>query len=268
MKRFCLLFFVASLLLSGCKLNLKAFEDDDKALIEVIRYDRLESQYLTTGDYSALQQMNTEYPVETRILIEDVLKIGDVSDPKINNRFLAFSQDSILQRLISDAELQYANMDDVNVGLCNAFARLDKFLPGVPVPQVYAQIGALDQSIVIGNNTIGISLDKYLGENYSLYLKYYEKSQRKTMARSNIVPDCINFYLLSLYPLTDSEQRPQIDRDIHMGKVQWVCNLVLERKFFDNRYVSVIDRYMSKNRAMPIKSLLENNDYTEIKKEI
>ena len=268
MKRNCLLLLIAPLLFSGCKFSLKAFEDDDKALVEVVRYDRLESQYLTTGDFSALQQMNTDYPMETRTLIEEVLRIGDVSDPKINKAFLTFYQDSTLQRLISDAELQYANMDDVNTGLCNAFARLRIFLPAVSVPDVYAQIGALDQSIVIGNNTIGICLDKYLGENYSLYKKYYDAEHRKTMTRDNIVPDCLNFYLLSLYPLSDSETRQQIDRDLHRGKMQWVCNLVLEKKFFDTRYVQIVDRYMAKYKSMPIESLLKNTDYREMKKEM
>lgn len=254
--------------MSGCKLSLKAFEDEDKALVEVVRYDRLESQYLTTGDFSALQQMNTDYPMETRTLIEEVLRIGDVSDPRINKTFLTFYQDSTLQRLISDAELQYANMDDINTGLCEAFERMRTFLPELSVPEVYAQIGALDQSIVIGNNTIGICLDKYLGENYALYKKYYDGEQRRTMTRENIVPDCLCFYLLGLYPLSDSDTRPQIDRDIHMAKVQWVCNLVLDRKFFDTRYVTAVDAYMAKHKSMPVESLLKNNDYSKVKKDL
>lgn len=268
MKRICLLLLIAPLLLSGCKLSLKAFEDNDKALVEVVRYDRIESQYITTGDFSALQQMNTDYPVETRTLIEEVLRIGEVNDPKINKVFLTFYQDTTLQKLVSDAELQYANMDDINAGLCKVFERLRMFLPNVSVPEVYSQIGALDQSIVIGNNTIGICLDKYLGDNYSLYKKYYDAEQRKTMTRENIVPDCVTFYLLSLYPLSDSETRQQVDRDLHWGKMQWVCNLVLENNFFNNRYVRIVDRYMNKYKSMPIESLLKNNDYTEMKKDM
>ena len=70
----------------------------------VERYDRVQSLYLTTGDFSALQQMNTVYPMQTRTLIEDVLRIGKVNDPEINTKFLRFYQDSTLQSLISEAE--------------------------------------------------------------------------------------------------------------------------------------------------------------------
>lgn len=255
--------------LSSCEFKNKLFGDysEDKR-IEVNRYDRLESQYLTTSDFSALQQMNTDYPIETRTLIEDVLKLGEVNDPQINSKFLSFYQDSTLQMIISDAESQYANMDDINKQLDDAFKKFKSYVPSLQIPQIYAQIGALDQSIVIGNNTIGISLDKYLGENYPIYKKYYLPSQRKTMSRQYIVPDCIVFYLLSLYPLYDFESRQQIERDLHMGKVMWVCNVLLDKKFYNTKYVTIIDKYMKANKCISIEDLLKTKDYSGIIKTI
>ena len=258
------LLLVASFLLSACELRLKPFEEESEHRMEVFRYDRLESQYLTTGDFSALQQMSTEYPMETRTLIEDILHIGEVNDPQINKKFLTFFQDSTLQMIVSDAESQYANMDDINQQLNKAFFNLKGRLPDMPLPQVYAQIGALDQSIVIGNQSIGISLDKYLGEDYPLYKKFYSASQLKAMSRRYIVPDCLSFYLLSLYPMPDFEQRSQIDRDLHIGKIMWVCNQVLECKFFRSKYINMVDNYMKRNKNLTLDSLLRNNDHQPI----
>ncbi len=266
---YCLL-LIMLVLCGSCELKLKPFEDgEEKHAIEVCRYDRLESQYLTTGDFTALQQMNTDYPMETRTLIEDILRIGEVNDPQINNKFLSFFQDSTLQAIISDAESQYANMDDINTSLNDAFNKLKTFIPDIPIPQVYAQIGALDQSIVIGNQTIGISLDKYLGENYHLYKRYnYSKAQLSSMTRKNIVPDCLSFYLLSLYPMTDFDARTQMERDLHIGKVMWVCNIALGQKFFSSKYIGIIDKYMSANNSISIEALLKDNDYSDIMKSI
>ena len=258
------LLLVASFLLSACELRLKPFEEESEHRMEVFRYDRLESQYLTTGDFSALQQMSTEYPMETRTLIEDILHIGEVNDPQINKKFLTFFQDSTLQMIVSDAESQYANMDDINQQLNKAFFNLKGHIPDMPLPQVYAQIGALDQSIVIGNQSIGISLDKYLGEDYPLYKKFYSASQLKAMSRSYIVPDCLSFYLLSLYPMPDFEQRSQIDRDLHIGKIMWVCNQALECKFFRSKYINMVDNYMKRNKDLTLDSLLRNNDHQPI----
>lgn len=253
------------ILFVACDLKLKPFEDEENEhRIEVCRYDRLESQYLTTGDFSALQQMNMDYPIETRTLIEDVLRIGEVNDPQINHKFLAFFQDSTLQTIVSDAESQYANMDDINIQLNNAFDKLKKHIPDMPIPFVYAQISALDQSIVIGNQTIGISLDKYLGKDYPLYKKYYLPTQRESMSREYIVPECLSFYLISLYPMHNFEYKSQLERDLHIGKIMWVCNMVLGNKFFKSRYIDAVDKYMCTDKTVDIEQLLKNNDYSKL----
>ena len=258
------LLILVAFVFTACDMRLKPFDDGGEHRMEVCRYDRLESQYLTTGDFSALQQMNMDYPMETRTLIEDVLRLGEVNDPRINSKFLAFFQDSTLQAIVSDAESQYANMDDINTKLNSAFMKLKEHIPDMPVPKVYSQIGALDQSIVVGNQSIGISLDKYLGKDYHLYKKYYLPSQRETMTREYIVPDCLSFYLLALYPMHDFEGRTQLERDMHIGKIMWVCNVALGQKFFKSRYVNAVDKYMNANKSVSIEALLKNNDYSSL----
>lgn len=257
-KIYIIIMTVIILVSTACELKLKQYgEDSQTTLVEVQRYDRLQSRYLTTGDFSALQQMNIEYPMETRTLIEDVLQIGEVNDPEINNKFLNFYQDTTLQSLIADAELQYANMSDINKQFSKAFEKLQKICPNMKLPVVYSQISALDQSVIIGNNTIGISLDKYLGKDYPLYARYYTPDQRKLMTRELIVPDCMSFYLLSMYPLKNHESRSQYERDLHMGKIMWAVNKLLDKKVFTTKYTAIVDRYARQNPKMSLKEILE-----------
>jgi hypothetical protein len=246
----------------GCEWQLKSDEADTEIVIE--RYDRIQSLYLTTGDFSALQQMNTIYPTQTRTLIEDVLHIGKVNESDINMKFLRFYQDSTLQMLINEAEQQYASMDDINQELTNAFQYLMKQMPDLEIPVVYAQIGSLDQSIIVGNGQIGICLDKYLGADYSLYQKEnygYSREQKNMMQRQYIVPDCIGFYLLSLYPMPFDRQLTQVEQDIHMARIQWVVNNAVGRTVFNNTLVSRIDEYMKHNKKMTTAELLANSQY-------
>lgn len=262
MRKIYVILLVAMLVCVGCEWQLKA--DDSETDVVVERYDRIQSLYLTTSDFSALQQMNTVYPMQTRTLIEDVLHIGRVNDPQINTKFLRFYQDSILQTLINEAEHQYANMDDVNEGLSTAFRYLKEKLPEMEIPEVYAQIGSLDQSVIVGNGMIGICLDKYLGTDYELYLKPeygYSEYQRKMMKRQYIVPDCIGFYLLSLYPMPDSGMG-QAERDIHMGRIQWVVNEAMGQKIFHNPHVKRVEKYMNQHKSVTIEQLLISKDYS------
>lgn len=257
MHKACFYILVIIALFTGCEIKIKpnSEEADGRQELEIQRYDRLESRYLTTGDFSALQQMNIDYPMETRTLVEDVLQLGEVNDPEINSKFLNFYQDTVLQSLIADVELQYANMSDVNKQMRTAFKRLAKLVPGIKYPVVYSQIGALDQSIVIGNGSIGISLDKYLGKDYPLYRKYYTSQQRQLMSREYIVPDALSFYLLSLYPLKDHETCSQAERDTHMGKVLWVVNKTLGKPFFKTKDVDRVETLMKKRPSTTVKQL-------------
>lgn len=261
MRKICtaILFLLAAVTLGSCSWKMQFNgDDDDSTRVDIQRYDRLEARYLTTGDFSALQQMNIDYPIQTRTLVEKMLQIGEVDDPEISSKFLRFYQDSALQSLIADAEAQYANMDDINAEFSGAFGKLTKLIPGFPVPMIYAQIGALDQSVVVGEKAIGISLDKYLGTNYPLYLKYYPASQRELMKRSYIVPDALCFYILSLYPIDDFEHQPQSVRDLHVGKAMWTVNHVLGRKAFRTPSVRDVSRYMRRHPKVSVGELLES----------
>ena len=81
------------------------------------------------------------------------------------------------------------------------------------------------------------------------------------MSREYIVPDCITFYLLSLYPLRDFESRPQVDRDLHMGKVMWVANKLLSKQVFKTPYVKRVDRFMRRHPTFGMERLLKLDDY-------
>jgi len=241
----------------GCEWHLRPTEQSVADEVSVERYDRIETLFLTTGDVAALQQMNTNYPGQTRTLIEDLLQIGHVNDSDINARFHHYFQDTTLLRLLADVDEQYADMSDINQELTNAFDRLRKLLPNLPVPQIYAQIGSLDQSLVIDSGTLGISLDKYLGSDYPLYLKYgYTERQRSTMTRSFIVPDCLGFYLLSLYPFPEGEAATQQERDRHMGCIQYVVNRAIVKELFKNEHVDWATQQMRSRKVRTAEELL------------
>lgn len=260
MEKITAVLFAFLLLATSCEFSLKAIEQsDEEPLVEVLRYDRLESRYLTTGDFSALQQINTDYAEETRTLIENMLHLGEVRDPSINSKFLSFYQDTVLQAVILEVQTQYADMDDINESLSRAFRQLQKWLPDMEVPVVYAQIGAFGQSIVVGEKKVGISLDKYLGADYPYYVNYFTQEQMATMKREYIVPDCLAFYILSLYGLPDFEHRTQKEKDLHMGKVMWTVNKALGTRFFKTTFVQQIDRYMASHPSVTVSQLLKED---------
>lgn len=253
--------FLLMLLCVGCEWQLKPNSTDTvDAAVQVERYDRIETLYLSTGDPSALQQMNTSYPMQTRMLIEDILRIGKVNEPQINSKFLHFFQDTTLQQLLVDVKQQYDNMDDVQEELTSSFLRLKEELPTITIPRFYTQVGSFDQSIIVGMGMLGISLDKYLGSDYPFYIDHYTEEQRRLMVRQMIVPDCLAFFLLSQFPLSPNLIGNTEERDKHMGRIQWVVNEIVGRKVFANDNVVAADSYMKRHKQTGIDELLSSKN--------
>ena len=81
--------------------------------------------------------------------------------------------DLIKEIMLVDVQKQYEEIDDINDELTEAFNRLKEELPGIEFPHIYTQVGSFDQSVIVGDHSLGISLDKYLGSDYPFYLGNY-----------------------------------------------------------------------------------------------
>lgn len=167
--------------------------------VRISRYDRVLDEYVSLGSYTALHRMNTQYPAETKLLIEDILKLGQVDEPHIEQRLRHVYLDSSMQVLLDEVHRQYTDLSDLEEGFRRAFDTLRVAHPGFRVPHVYTQIACLGPSVVVSDTLIGICLDKYLGSDFSLYQDTFTEEQRAGMNRDAIVPDAIRLYLRSHY---------------------------------------------------------------------
>ncbi len=260
MKKFFSIITSVALLLSVQACQLKIWDDNSAdgsgTEVTVARYDRLQSRYLTTGDFSALQSMNISYPMETRTLVENVLQLGTVDMPDINERLLKFYQDTTLQTIIAEAETQYPEMATIYKAFSEPFRHLRILIRDFHKPVVFTQIGALTQSIIVGDGIVGVCLDKYLGKDFPVYDRYYLEYQKETMTREHLVPDCLTFYILSLYPMENFDNSTQVMRDRHIAKMMWVVNKVTGKNTFDTPELRRIDQYMKSNPKVTISQLL------------
>lgn len=223
-----LIIILSFLLLSACR------DDKQKDLflsqteIKVLRYDRLQFEATTLNSITALQKMNIDFPQATKLLIEDVVALGSVDDDKINDRLCEYYSDSSLVNLMFDVEEKYKDLSGLEAELTKSFRKLKKEIPSLVIPCFYSQISALNQSIVVGDSLLGISLDKYMGEDYPLYKKYYYSYQRKSMNPERIVPDCVCYYLYSQYPFPwERNHRTLLDIIMYRGKISWIAEKVL-----------------------------------------
>lgn len=222
-----LILLLLPFLFGACQMDKMMLEQNGDKTISINRYDRLQSEYIMLNSIPAMRRMSTIYSHQTKILIEDVLGIGQVSDDDIAQKMQTFYSDTILLRLIEDVEKKFEDIEPLEEELSKGFKRLKKEVPSLDIPHVYTQISALNESVIVVDSLLGISLDKYMGSDYSLYNRYYYDYQTRSMRPDRIAPDCIAFYLISYYPVPPTSRRTLMEIMIHYGKLYYITQQLL-----------------------------------------
>lgn len=225
-------FFITCLFFFSCKLGGNKGCDSLNRRIEIARYDKVLNEYVEFNSFSALQKMNSEYLLATKYLIEDVLRLGQVNDDKITEKLRTFYSDTTLRKLTVDALAKYNDMSWLEKGFTKGFRKLKKEIPSIKIPHIYSQLSALNESVVVGDSILGFSIDKYMGEDYPLYKRFFYDYQRRSMKPERILPDCFVFYLMSEYPLPEADRGYLVDRMLHAGKIHYIVSQILKYKSF------------------------------------
>lgn len=225
--RISLLYIIIGMLFTSCGLSTRKVAEQKEGEISVLRYDKLLSEYVRSNSFSAMQKLTMDYRQPTKILIEDVLSIGTVKDDTIQQRLQKFYSDSTLLRLMGDVETKFPNLDEVEKELSKGFRKLKNEVPDTKVPLIYSQISAFNESIILVDTLLGISLDKYMGEDYPLYKRFYYDYQCRSMRPERIVPDCFVFYLFSRYGMGYHDDTCLIDLMMHSGKINYAVQMLL-----------------------------------------
>ena len=203
----------------------------EKKGITIHRYDKLLEDFLHSGSLSSSQKLTMDYRRQTQILIENILEISSVERDSVLRQLHDFYSDTTLVRLREDVARQFTNMEDVEKELTKGFQRLQKEIPNIPIPFIYSQVSAFNESIIVIDTLLGISLDKYMGVDYPLYKRFYYSYQRNTMRRDRIAPDCLFYYLISRYPIVFVDGTCLADIMLYSGKIYYAIQQLLR---YDN----------------------------------
>ena len=189
--------------------------------IQINRFDKEVYKLIETGDTTLQAGINEKYPQMLEIFGKGVLNMQSPSMPGFFEKFRNFYSDPTLKGLYADAIRQFDNTSDIEQALGNGFAWLKACFPSLPVPAVYMHISGFNQNVLVGENLLSISIDKYLGENHPLYQEFFYDYQRRKMIPELIVPDYLAGWLMSEYPFAGKEN-VLLDRMIYEGKMKYL----------------------------------------------
>ena len=228
MKRY-IYIIVTSVILFACNKTTEKRHADLTGIDFDVKIERFDKEFWnldTTKIAEEFSRLKAKYPDITPIYTQNVLQFGHPDSAITHQTYKTFRADSAVQQLYNDALRIYADMKQIETDLTMAFRRAKYFMPQYPTPRVYCHVSGLNQSIIVGETFISLSIDNYLGSDYPLYEKIgIYKYQRPNMCRKKVASDYISAWIASEF--ANSIANNLLTDIIHQGKILYTTSVLL-----------------------------------------
>jgi uncharacterized protein YjaZ len=211
---------------SGCKGQGKdVFAQADP--VRIYRFDKDLLRLVESGNDVGIQgELLCDYPEMIEVAGKGVLNMQSPEVPGFFDRLVAYYSEPALKGLYRDAVALYDSVSDIEQQMGRAFAYLKANFRGMPVPRIYMHVSGLSQNILVANNLLSISIDKYMGADYPLYQSFFYDFQREKMQRARVAPDYLTGWLLSESPFAGKES-VLLERMVYEGKIKYLVSQAL-----------------------------------------
>ncbi|TDO02609.1 hypothetical protein [Sunxiuqinia elliptica] len=108
-----------------------------------------------------------------------------------------------------------------------AFKHYHYYFPEKVVPNIYTCISGLNQSVVVADSLIGISLDKYLGADSYYYPRLGIPAYKiRNMYPQKIVPDAMYFWGATEFPISAKASKV-VESMVHQGSLLYFVEAMM-----------------------------------------
>ncbi|MBC7875405.1 MAG: hypothetical protein H7Y01_15500 [Ferruginibacter sp.] len=224
------LFLLVAVSLAACK-NKKNIPDVSaiKVDIQMERFDRdffaIDSNNVLPG----LDQLNKKYPVLTTLFLQNILGLDSASTLPGVKRFLSLSGG-----LFDTVNTVFKNTGAIENDFQKAFRFVKYYYPQYQVPAIVTIAGPVDAMAqsetgltpnFLGPGFLGISLQFYLGKDFSVYKDPFfienvaPAYRSRRFSKEYIIADAMQLIAADIFP-DKSSGKPLIEQMIERGK-QW-----------------------------------------------
>lgn len=150
---------------------------------------------------------------------ENVLALGNSSDPQYASYLNTFLTDSMRVQSKLKIDSVFSDLTDLQKKLEDGFRHYKYYFPQKTIPKVYTIVSGFNQSVVMTNDAIGISLDNYFGANCPFYqMLGLPEYKRENMYSGKIPTDVLYNWALSEF-VFDETKNDLLSNMIYQGKL-------------------------------------------------
>lgn len=230
MKRITYLLFISVLLISCSgttnRVNAQQEPQHDVTIhrLDKILYERFKQNPL---DESDLENKTSSYkPL--------VSAVGRITIEETPDAYPAFWKDlqkyysnPMLHKIYSDALSEFNDVSAYEEELGKVNTIISEEFEGKELPNLYMHISGFRENVIVLDNAISISIDKYLGTDYPLYKDYFQFYERQQMAPGFITRDYLKAWLMSEVIKPESEDQNMLSSMIYEGKILYALSELL-----------------------------------------
>lgn len=224
MKR--LIFFI--LILAGCfSCSRNPLKVDTSAISIDFSIEHFEADLLSNPiDSATVEMLDKKYDEFFKIFTYRMIWIGGRDEESFIPALQKFTSDTLIEKL-NRIVSEKIEMNDLEDDLKNAFEHYKYYFPDREIPKVVSCVSGFNQSIVTADQLIGISLDKFLGRDFSYYIQLgLPEYKRRRMNPENIVPETMMAWATTEFPKNDNSSN-LLSNMIYQGKMMYFVDAML-----------------------------------------
>jgi hypothetical protein len=228
--------------------------------VEIVRFD---NELFTTGwdDSSAVVALANKYAAFFDLYTYRVIHIGGLGDTLFFEGLQQFMTDTMMLDIRKKTDSVFAGIDDTEKKLKDAFKYFQYHFPEKELPTLYFYISGFNQSVVTAENIIGISLDKYLGQDCKWYQHLSSTPQYKivNMHKLKIASDVAYAWGATEFENT-GKTTTLLDNIIYQGKLMYFVDALLPETHDTLKigYTGIQLEWCKKNEAQMWSQLIEH----------
>ncbi len=226
-----------ALCFSGCKK--KNATPDVSSIKADIRLDRFDREFFAIDSNNVLPGLNAlhaKYPLLTPIFLQNILGLDSASTLQGVKRFISLSG-----QLHDTINTVFKNTNNLENDFKKAFQFVKYYFPEYKLPSIVTIAGPVDALAqsesgptpdFLGPGFLGISLQFYLGRNFSVYKDPFfienvaPGYRSRRFSKEYIVPDAMQLIVNDIFP-DQSGGKPLVEQMIERGKQRYLLDKFL-----------------------------------------
>jgi hypothetical protein len=204
----------------------KKISGEDVPNFKINRIDAKLFNYLSKNEPDSVLKADTGF---LNILGEKVIYIGRADSTGFYERLRNYFSEATLKELYRREQEQFADIQALTDEVAYGLDILLNEFPNIKRPDVYLHVSGLNQNVIVTDDILSLSADKYLGADYPLYQQFFYDYQRLLMTPDRMAPDYLLGFMMANFPF-QGKADVLLDRILYEGKLRYILSQLLPNR--------------------------------------